>query len=213
MPFIHRSPLDYANGLRGSELFIDMFTAPDRVKQLLDWCVDWQLQAEAFVYQDIDVPPGWGTGIMRTWGPDRAVWVNGDPVGLISREMMREFEQPYTGRLFTSTGGGFFHNHTMGLYQADRVAATSGIHMQNFTRDPNRLTVEQTLLRDPVARDRIIQASLQTPILISRITTESLRSALPILREGRFMLDIACEKDENIEDVVHSIRRASTLGG
>ena len=209
IPFIHRSPLDYANGLRGTRLFEEMLTKPERVKRLLDWCVDWQLAAERFVYDGIDVPEGWGVGIMGTWGPDRAVWVNGDPVGLISREMMLEFEQPYTGRLFASTGGGFFHNHTMGLYQADRVAATPGIHMQNFTRDPNRPTVEQTLLDDADSRERILKASLRTPILISSMTPESLQSALPILREGRFMLHVEYDSGDDPYEIVKSIRKAA----
>lgn len=211
MPFIHRSPLDYANGLRGTVLFMEMLTIPDRVKGLLDWCVDWQLKVEAFIYDGIIFPEEWGTGIMGTWGPERAVWVNGDPVGLISRQMMGEFEQPYTGRLFTSTGRGFFHNHTLGLYQADRVAATPGIHMQNFARDLNRPTVEQTLLEDPAARDRILSASLQTPIHISSMTPETVRSVLPILKDGRFMLDIACEKNDDREVVAREIRQVSRI--
>jgi hypothetical protein len=190
-----------------------MITEPDAVKKLLGWCVDWQLEAEAFVYEGIDVRTGWGTGVMDTWGPDRAVWVNGDPVGLISREMMLEFEQPYTGRLFTSTGGGLFHNHTLGLYQADQVAETPGIHMQNFTRDPNRPTVEQTLREDHAARDRILKASLSTPILISEMNPESLRSVLPIVRDGRFMLNVNCEEGDDPKEIVKSIRRAGTLGG
>ncbi len=212
MPLIHRSPLDYANGLRGTELFIEMVTEPDAVKGLLDWCVDWQLQAEAFVYDGIDTSSGWGTGVMDTWGPDRAVWVNGDPVGLISRKMMLEFEQPYNGRLFTTTGGGFFHNHTLGLYQVDQVAATPGIHMQNFTRDPNRPTVEQRLCEDHAARDRIVKASLRTPILISGMSPENLRSVLPIVRDGRFMLNVNCEPDDDPIEILNRIRCASTLG-
>ena len=205
MPFIHRSPLDYANGLRGTQLFMEMLTAPDRVKRLLDWCVDWQLQAESFIYEGIGVVEGWGTGMMSTWGPDRAVWVNGDPVGLISREMMREFEQPYTGRLFTSTGGGFFHNHTMGLYQVDQVASTPGIHMQNFTKDPNRPTVEEVLAEDKVERERIVDASLTTPIYIKGMAVESVLPILPILREGRFMLEVMCEKGSDVEEIVRMI--------
>ena len=211
MPFVHRSPLDYANGLRGSELFVEILTDTERVKRLLEWCVDWQLQSEAFIYEGIEVPEGWGTGIMATWGPDRAVWINGDPVGLISRDMMEEFEQPYTGRLFTSTGGGFFHNHTLGLYQADQVASTPGIHMQNFTRDPNRPTVEETLLEDPVARDRILEASLKTPILISGMTPDTLQSSLPILQQGRFMLNIVCNDGADPDEIARVVRQASRI--
>ena len=211
MPFIHRSPLDYANGLRGTRLFMEMLTEPDKVKRLIDGCVDWQLQAEEFIYAGIDVPEGWGTGIMGTWGPDKAVWVNGDPVGLISREMMREFEQPYTGRLFTSTGGGFFHNHTLGLYQADRVAETPGIHMQNFTKDANKRTVEDTLLEDPTARERIIAASLKTPILISGMNSTHLQALLPIVSKGRFILDLETDTETELTEIGRSIRNAGKI--
>ena len=208
MPFVHRSPLDYANGLRGTELFYEMIENPDRVKKLLDWCVSWQLEAEAFLYGGVDLPSGWGTGIMGTWGPDRAVWVNGDPVGLISREMMLEFEQPYTGRLFTSTGGGFFHNHTLGLYQVDRVCSTPGIHMQNFTRDPNRPTVAETMISDPASCERIVEASLQTPILFDVMTPETLHSVLPIVSNGRFILGVSCGEDDDLDEVLLAIRKS-----
>ena len=206
MPFIHRSPLDYANGLRGTRLFMEMITDPNRVKRLLDWCVDWQLKTEEFVYEGLGVQAGWGTGIMNTWCPDRSVWVNGDPVGLISREMMAEFEQPYTGKLFASTGGGFFHNHTLGLFQVDRVAATQGILVQNFARDPNRPSVEQTLIEDPVARKRILDASLETPIHISAMTPEGLLSVLPIAREGRFLFDLSYEEGYDIDSLVRRVK-------
>ena len=209
MPFVHRSPLDYANGLRGTTLFLEMITDPARVKRLLDWCVDWQLATEDFIYEDIALPQKWGTGIMGTLGPEKAVWVNGDPVGMISRDMMCEFEQPYSGRLFRSTGGGFFHNHTMGLYQVDQVSATPGIHMQNFTRDPNKPTVEQSLIDNDILRDRILIGSLQTPILISGMTPASLKSVLPILRDGRFLLGVECSNETDLVEVVRSVRRAS----
>ena len=41
-----------------------MLTDPDRVKRLPDWCVERQLAAEVFIYEGIDVPEGWGAGIM-----------------------------------------------------------------------------------------------------------------------------------------------------
>ena len=199
MPYIHRSPLDLANGIRGTQLFLEMYTAPEKVKKLADWCVDWQLAVENYMYDNVKIYEGWGTGVLRTWGPDRAVWVNGDPVGLISRAMMREFEQPYTGRLFSSTGGGFFHNHTRGLYQIDQVAKTKGIFAQQFSKDPNCHTIEETLLNDPKQRVNILQASLTTPVLIWASSTrksvkpEDLDRLLPILREGRFIICVACE--------------------
>jgi hypothetical protein len=43
LPFLHRSPLDAANGIRGTELFADMYEQPERVKALADWCADWSI--------------------------------------------------------------------------------------------------------------------------------------------------------------------------
>lgn len=206
IPLMHRSPLDLANGIRGNELFLELHSEPARVKGLLDWCVDWQLQAEQFVRAGITVRDGWGSGVMNTWGPDKAVWVNGDPVGMISGDMMREFEQPYTGRLFRATGGGFFHNHTLGLYQVDQVARTANIHFQQFAKDPNKPTVEEALLKDPAARDRIVAASRQTPIMISDMAAPDLNRLLPILREGRFILQVHCQDEAEMIEVAGNVR-------
>jgi hypothetical protein len=149
---------------------------------------------------------------MSTWLPERAVWINGDPVGLISREMMREFEQPYTAKLFTSTGGGFFHNHTRGIYQVDQVAETEGILIEQFTPDPKFPTVAEVLRNDPVQRDVILQASLNTPIYVSGINADELEKTLPILKEGRFILNVATHKDKrDLNVLLQKVREASNL--
>ena len=212
LPFLHRSPLDAANGIRGNELFVEMHTAPDQVQALVDWCVDSELAIEAFIHDNAPRPAGWGSGHMGTWLPPRAVWINGDPVGLISREMMPVFEQPYTGRLFTSTGGGFFHNHTRGLYQVDQVARTQGILVQQFTRDPKCPTVTDVLLGDPLQRDIILEASMVTPIYLSGVLPDELLSALPILAGGRFIVNVACDPErDDVAGLIARVRAASNL--
>lgn len=194
MPFIHRSPLDSAWGIRGNELFVEMTTDPDRVKKLLDWCVDWQLTTESFMYDNVQTCEGWGVGMMNTWSPDRGIWVNGDPVGIISREQMLEFEKPFIERLFKSTGGGHFHNHTLGIYQVDQVARIDGIVVQEFTKDPNCPTLEDALLHDPLMREKIIQASLITPIFAYNTDPTLLDKLLPIMKEGRFIIETNWEE-------------------
>ena len=196
LPFLHRSPLDAANGIRGNALFLEMITDPERVKRLTDWCVDCQLAIERVVYDAAEGPESWGIGIMSVWLPKHAVWVNGDPVALISRDMMREFEQPYTGRLFSSTGGGFFHNHTKGLYQVDQVARTPGIILQHFNADPNCPRVADLLADDEGPRDAFVASSLTTPIYVDSIRPDELEAFLPYLPYGRFMLQIVCEPEE-----------------
>ncbi len=212
LPFLHRSPLDAANGIRGNELFLEMYTDPDKVKWLVEWCVQCELHIETFIHENSGRPGGCPNGHMSTWLPERAVWINGDPVGLISREMMREFEQPYTAKLFTSTGGGFFHNHTRGIYQVDQVAETEGILIEQFSPDPKFPTVAEVLRNDPVQRDVILQASLNTPIYVSGISADELEKTLPILKEGRFILNVATHKDKrDLNVLLQKVREASNL--
>ncbi len=214
LPFLHRSPLDAANGIRGTALFTDMYDRPEQVKALVQWCVRCQLAIEDHIHYYAPSPePGWGNGHMGVWLPQRAVWVNGDPVTMISARMMREFEQPYTGELFSRTGGGFFHNHTKGLFQVAEVAQTPGIILQQFTRDPNCPTVQETLLSDPEMRSVILEASLQTPVYISGMRPEELHAVLPLLQEGRFILEVDCGGHGELAlDTIERVRSVRGLG-
>jgi hypothetical protein len=214
LPFLHRSPLDAANGIRGTQLFVEMRTAPDRVKHLIDRCVDWQLAIEAHLAANAKrpAPAGWGTAVWGSWLPDGAVFVNGDPVGLISPEMAREFEQPYTARLFTSTGGGLFHNHTVGLYQAELVSSTPGTLVQHFVNDPRQPTGIEALLDHPDHREQLLAASLKAPVALGHVLPENLDKVLDIARHGRFILVCACEPDKHdIPAMLRAIRSASNL--
>jgi len=211
LPFLHRSPLDAANGIRGTPLFEEMITAPDRVKRLVDWCVDCELEIERLVYEHIDGPESWGIGHMHVWLPKRAVWVNGDPVTMISRPMMQEFEQPYTGRLFSSSGGGFFHNHTKGLYQVDLVAQTPGIILQHFNADPNCPRVSEVMSSDSVQRDNILHASHKTPVYIDTVECAEVKALLPFLPAGRFLLEVVCSPDDT-DVVLAELREVSSYG-
>ena len=196
LPTKHRSPLDAANGIRGNALFEEMYTAPDRVKKLVDWCVDCELAIERLIAEQAGGPREWGIGIQRVWMPGGAVWVNGDPVTMISREMMIEFDQPYTGRLFTTANGGFFHNHTSGLYQVDQIVHTPGTILQHFNRDPNCPRVSEAMREDPVLGKTIVASSLVTPIYIDNVDRAELPDLKSFLPEGRFILEVICTPQE-----------------
>lgn len=212
LPFLHRSPLDAANGIRGTELFTEMYTDPERVKGLIDWCADWMIAVERFIDENVDRPRGWGNGVWDTWLPDGGVFVNGDPVGLISREMMPVFEQPYTAKLFTTLGGGFFHSHTVGLYQVDQVAKTPGIRVQEFVPDPKEPNVQDVLLSNDKMRDTILSASLDSPIMIEGVMPDQLDDLLPIVRQGRFILACGCGEDGDPNEMVRKARAAAAAG-
>ena len=110
--------------------------------------------------------------------------------------MRLDFEQPYTGRLLTTANGGFFHNHTRGVYQVDQVARTPGIVLQHFNRDPNRPRVSEVMRDDPIMRETILQASRVTPIYLDNVDRTELADLAPHLPEGRFLLEVICAPEE-----------------
>lgn len=215
LPYLHRSPLDAANGLRGTDLFADMISAPDKVHRLLEWCVDWQLRVETMLRTQVNRPAcsNWGTAVWGAWLPDGAVFVNGDPVGLISRKMAIEYDRPYTGKLFTNTGGGFFHNHTVGLYQADVVANYPGLMLQWFVNDPKQPSLEDALLYDPPMRERLLEASCITPIGGFGFSLAHLDEVIDIVRHGRFVLTLSSANatSEEMSQAIRKVRAVSNL--
>ena len=215
LPFLYRSPLDMANGVRGNALFEEMYTDPQAVHGLIDWCVDWTLEMERFLEDNSGrtAPDGWGRAVWATWLPDGAVFVNGDPVGLISPEMALEFEQPYTAKLFENTGGGFYHNHTVGLYQTEMVARTPNNLIQYFVDDPRQPSTAQALQEIPELRDKILASSLDTPIGMA-VWGEQLDAILDIVKDGRFLLVLSDDESkghDHLQGQIDKIRRASNL--
>lgn len=211
LPFLHRSPLDAANGIRGTEMFLELYTESEKIKHLIDWCADWSIQTENFLHANLPKNKKWGRGSRGTWLPDRAVYINGDPVGMISREMQPEFERSFTEKLFVATGGGYFHNHTMGLYQVDLVAQTKGILLQQFAKDPNYPNLPEVLFNNSKMRDKILQASMLAPILIKNILPQELDRLLPIVKEGRFILNVPCEERNDAASIIRKVRNVSNL--
>ena len=189
-PYIHRSPLDAANGIRGTELFAELVLDSDRAKGLIGWCAEWSLALERYLAATVDFSPDMDRAVWSTWLPPGGVFVNGDPVGLISREMQPEFEGEYTGRLFGGAGAGFFHNHSMGLYQADLVSRTLGSHVQEFIPDLDRPHTVDILLHDEETMGRVREAACRIPVQIDGFPPDKVEPFLKAAQHGRYILNI-----------------------
>jgi hypothetical protein len=212
LPYLYRSPLDAANGIRGTRLFTDLYDSPDRVKQLIDWCADWSIQLEAYIKESVEAPASWGRGVWLTWLPEGAVFANGDPIDLVKREFQPIFDRPYSEKLFTTLGGGFFHHRALGLYQVDQVAATKGLLVQQIYDDPNVASVAETIIGDPAMQDKVLEASLKAPIMLDDFSPALLDRLLPIISDGRFILKPLIQDKEEGRQVVRQVRAFSNIG-
>ena len=211
LPYLHRSPLDGAMGIRGQALFEDLYLDPEGAKKLIEWCADWSIQAEEFLAGEIPEIPEWGRGAWGTWLPHRATFVNGDPVGMINRDMQPVFEGPYTEKLFTAVNGGFFHHHAIGLHQIDQVALTRGMLVQEVLPDPNQPHPVDVILGDEEKADQFVQASLKAPIMLHTIRPDSLDSLMSALSGGRFILVIDTEDAEIAATCIKKVRTKSNI--
>ena len=202
-PFSYKSPLDLANGLRGNDLFTDLYDAPEQVERLLGWCVDSIVTLDKFLrdrFPLLDTAPNgvWG-GMPRP----RAMWLNGDPVDLISEEFGDRFNRPPIEKLADYAGGIWFHHHSIGHTRAGRVSRTRGITIQNIQQDPNGPRLLE------VIDDRLIEASHRTPINLNVNLAESphMDRLLERLAEGRFIVEVRGRTKEEARALVEKVRR------
>ena len=209
LPYLHRSPLDGAMGIRGQDLFEDLYLDPERAKKLIEWCADWSIQTEKFLGEEVSEIAEWGRGAWGTWLPHRATFVNGDPVGMINRTMQPVFDRPYTEKLFTTVNGGFFHHHAIGLHQIDQVAQSRGMLVQEVLPDPNQPHPVDVILNSEEKANEFVQASLKAPIMLHTIPPALLNNLLSALAGGRFILVIDTEDRETAVNCINLVREKS----
>lgn len=202
-PHFFRSPLDFANDLRGNQIFVDMYDAPDELDRLLTRCTDMIIDTANYIREQVplltETPSGiWG---MATSDPDIIV-INGDPVDLISTEMGERFNHPHIERIAREAGRVFFHHHTLGVSRVTSVAKMEGMWVQNFIYDPKAPKVLD------IINDDWIAASHRAPIDICQPITEAadIDAVLDTLAPGRFIVHCYCEKLDDVNNLVAKIR-------
>ena len=77
--------------------------------------------------------------------------------------------------------------------------------LEHFNRDPNCPTVCEVLSGDPVERENILAASRRTPIYVDQVSYDEWKTMLPVVAEGRFMLEVVCSP-EQAEEVLATSR-------
>ena len=156
MPYVYRSPLDYANDLRGNRIFLDMYDNPDGAEALIEYCAKAILRIDAHLREECPIlrnlPGGiWGAGFGK-----ETIFLNGDPVDLISEEMGRRFNNPFVELLTSPDRAVYFHHHSIGHARASLVSATDNLSLQEILQDPNG-----PFLVDTVGDD-MIRASMRS---------------------------------------------------
>ena len=212
MPLVFRSPLDLANGIRGDEIYMEVYDHPDQLAQLVNWCAEAIIAVHAHVLSKVPAPPD-RCGMWRSWWPDGIVFMNCDPVDLMSTELAEQFDRPYAGRVMQSApGGGAYHHHGNGSHQIDYVSRLPGLTLQQIVSDPSEPDLMLRMTEDSAFADTVIEASLRAPFHWKFPNGASLLESLDVLKRGRFIFDLTPASDLALcRELAQRVRAVSGL--
>lgn len=131
-----QGPLNIAICLCGVEnLFLWMYTNPDEVHQLMEFCtdvlIDWIKIQKKHAGQEIE-SGAWPHGIILPKGFG-GVWIADDDCTVISPELYKEFVVPYNSKVFKAFGGGTLHFCGSAEHQMENFINTEGLKgINNF---------------------------------------------------------------------------------
>jgi hypothetical protein len=128
-----QGPMDVAELLWGSDIFVDVFDQPERVKALLDLiCETYMVFLKT--WYDLFPPPLEQYAVH--WGMlhKGRIMLRNDSAVNFSPEMYEEFIKPYDQRLLDALGGGAIHFCGRGEHFIAAMTGSRELHAVNMTQ-------------------------------------------------------------------------------
>jgi len=147
-PTLMRGPSDIVSALRGGAHFpFDFYDCPDTVRAALTLCTDtWirigKAQLARVPLSDTGYLAG-GHGL-RTWAPDKVIWLQESAMALLSPRLLREFILPETLRIARAFPHTAFHLHGSALWSVDDLVQIPEFDVLQLNYDSARCDVEGT---------------------------------------------------------------------
>jgi hypothetical protein len=200
----YHTPLEWASMVRGSALYLELSTEPEKVHALLRRSDD----ALMWLYRLLEArvkKAEYGALAHSLWMERGLPFLSDDSAGLMSPAHYAEFGAPYTNAMLQRFGGGFLHFHTCAYHQMDNLSAMDGLTMYNWRQDPNTPKPEDILPRLlPGARAKIVMMSL---------TPAQIRDKIEFLSQGRFLIYTRCADRREQESIIGFVRDHAPIGG
>lgn len=200
--FYHYSPLDMANALRGNEIFIDFFEAPEKVEELLDFCAEAVIWLEERLWPIVGDLKG-GAPLWGSWIPGHSLMMSEDIANLCKPSDYMRWALPWTQRVIDHFEGALIHNHAMGLDQQPFIAKLRDLYVLQISEDPNQ----------PRPFGRLAQLIDEVGMLPLQISfrPEELDQALRISKKGRVILQTYTPSVEEANRIVRRVRDSSSI--
>ncbi|MDO8302967.1 MAG: hypothetical protein Q7T18_06985 [Sedimentisphaerales bacterium] len=178
-PTLMRGPSDILSALRGpSQLPMDFIDTPELVVSALEQCARiWEEIARA----QLEIIPHSSEGYMagdaalRTWAPDKVLWLQEDAMSLLSPSLYREYILPIDDRLSQAFPCIAFHLHGSALWAIDDLVKLKGIDVIELNLEAANCDIEGT-----ISGWKKIQA--HKPVIMWRMYGDDLSSWLERIR-------------------------------
>lgn len=201
---LHFGPLDFANALRGNDLFTDLYDRPDDVAALLDVCTEAVIAMETHLrplckeqIEQIGLP-FWG-GL----APTGAVFISEDAMDMIGPELSEQWGAQWSSRIRDRFDRLAVHHHMMGksVHRViGQVAQRSLVQISNDPNCPPAMSCVSELYRASGDNALMIEAG---PEEVFAHTDE--------LRKMRAIIICPCNDPAMASRVVHAIRSVSNI--
>jgi hypothetical protein len=147
-PTLMRGPADILAAMRGATQFpLDLLDTPDQVAPALEHCAEiWRQVARA----QLDAIPASQEGYLaldaalRTWAPDKLLWLQEDAMSLLSPTLYRKHVWPLDAQLSAEFPCIAFHLHGSVLWAIDDVLRLPDVNVVELNLEAAMCDVEGT---------------------------------------------------------------------
>ena len=200
--FPNAGPGDMANAIRGNEIFTDLYDEPERVFELMAFCVgaaQWLEDGIRGVAGDVNG----GTVSANCWFEGLAPYISLDFNDLCSPQVFREFDFKTTQMLLDIYKGAYIHHHMKGYHIHADVAKLKHLKMLEISWDPG--------LPKPVSLlPEILEMHNGLPLMV-RCTAQDVYEYIDDLKKGRVVIMLNINNLDEGREVMKFIRKNSII--
>jgi hypothetical protein len=143
-----RGPSDILAAMRGgAQCVMDLLDDPDGMRPAIDQASRlWRDLAAAQLARIPASPEGYvaGAAALRTWAPDKAVWLQEDAMALLSPALYADFVLPADRRLSDAFPCVAFHLHGSALWAIEPLVRLPGVRVIELNLEDATCDVEGT---------------------------------------------------------------------
>ena len=145
-PTLMRGPADILSAMRGgAQLPLDIIDDPSLVMPAIEKCANiWEEIGRA----QLDLIPESNEGYMagdaalRTWAPNKILWLQEDAISLLSPQIYREFFLPVDRRLSDEFPCIAYHLHGSSIWAVDELIQLPGINVMELNFETDYFDIE-----------------------------------------------------------------------